>query len=96
MKTAIIGLSLGGLLAGCAPPPQAGPGQVPSDAPTQCRAERFQAYVGRNRSELPPRPAGETWRVTCTTCAVTMDYQPARLNIVYDERTGVIRQVKCG
>jgi hypothetical protein len=27
---------------------------------------------------------------------VTMDYNPRRLNIVYDEATGVIRQVKCG
>jgi len=52
--------------------------------------------VGRNRSELPARPAGEVWRVTCTTCPVTMDYSPDRLNILFDESTGVIREVKCG
>lgn len=97
MKHALASLAMGGLLAACAPPPLAGADPLPpSDAPSQCRAERYQSYVGRNRSTLPPKPAGETWRVTCTTCAVTMDYNPSRLNIRYDERTGVIREVKCG
>ncbi|MFN5618247.1 MAG: I78 family peptidase inhibitor [Brevundimonas sp.] len=41
-------------------------------------------------------PAGATWRVTCTTCPVTMDYNPGRLNILYDRDTGVVREVKCG
>ena len=69
---------------------------APGDGPSQCRADHYQRYIGRNRSELPPRPAGEVWRVTCTTCPVTMDYNPRRLNILYDETTGVIREVKCG
>lgn len=97
MKIAIASLALGGLLAACAPPPGSGaaPG-APSDQPTACRADRYQAYVGRNRSELPPKPVNEAWRVTCTTCPVTMDYNPSRLNIFYEERTGVVREVKCG
>ncbi|HST92996.1 MAG TPA: I78 family peptidase inhibitor [Brevundimonas sp.] len=99
MKVAIATLALGALLAACAPPLDAGadPGIVrPSNDPTPCRAERYQSYVGRNRSELPPKPVNETWRVTCTTCPVTMDYNQSRLNIFYEERTGVIREVKCG
>jgi hypothetical protein len=96
MKTLMLGLAMTGLLAACAPMQGDGPATAPSDGPAQCKADQYQRYVGRNRSELPAKPAGETWRVTCTTCPVTMDYSPTRLNIVFDEATGVIREVKCG
>jgi len=83
--------------AACAPMEDGGGAPMPpEDGPGQCKAGQYQRYVGRNRSELPPRPADEVWRVTCTTCPVTMDYSPQRLNILYDEATGVIREVKCG
>lgn len=91
--------ALGGLtLAACAPMEggDGGSAPPPGDGPDQCKAAQYQSYVGRNRSTLPPKPTGETWRVTCTTCPVTMDYNPTRLNILYDEQTGIIRQVKCG
>lgn len=84
-------------VAACAPMDDGGsPSMPPEDGPSQCKAEQYQRYIGRNRSELPPRPADEVWRVTCTTCPVTMDYSPRRLNILYEESTGVIREVKCG
>ena len=83
------------LVAACAPV-DADSGNLPGDAPTLCRSEQYQRYVGSQRSELPDRPATEVWRVTCTTCPVTMDYQPGRLNILFDQSTGVIREVKCG
>jgi len=95
MRLLISSLAVAGLLVGCAPvetPPAGGE----DAAPTQCRAERYQHLIGRNRSELPEQPAGETWRVACTTCAVTMDYNPSRLNIFFEEDTGVIRRVECG
>ncbi|WP_332660465.1 I78 family peptidase inhibitor [Brevundimonas sp.] len=95
MKSLILCLSAAGLLAACAPMEPTAP-TTPSDGPAQCRADQYQRYIGRNRSELPPKPANETWRVTCTTCPVTMDYSPSRLNIFYEERTGIIREVKCG
>ena len=97
MKFLILAVAATGLLAGCAPMEDGGSSPVPpSDEPTQCRADQYQRFVGRNRSELPPKPANETWRVTCTTCPVTMDYTGSRLNIFYEERTGIIREVKCG
>lgn len=94
----------GGLLAltlgACAPMEGGGGGSMPPAGPPdeadQCKASQYQRWVGRNRSQLPQPPAGETWRVTCTTCPVTMDYNPRRLNILYDEQSGVIEQVKCG
>ena len=98
MRGLTILAALGGLtLAACAPM-EGGDGapMPPDDGPDQCKASQYQSYVGRNRSTLPARPAGETWRVTCTTCPVTMDYNPSRLNILYDEQSGIIRQVKCG
>lgn len=95
MKTLILCLTASLLTAACAPVEE-GDTIPPSDGPGQCRADQYQRYVGRNRSELPPKPANETWRVTCTTCPVTMDYSPSRLNIFYEERTGIIREVKCG
>ncbi|MGV8929083.1 MAG: I78 family peptidase inhibitor [Brevundimonas sp.] len=85
------------LAAACTPVEVGDPTPLPTgDGPTQCKADQYQRYVGRNRTELPPRPSDEVWRVTCTTCPVTMDYNPRRLNIVFDESTGVIGEVKCG
>lgn len=89
--------AVAGLVAACAPVDAGGPTSPPVlDGPTQCKADQYQRYIGRNRSALPPRPTDEVWRVTCTTCPVTMDYSPRRLNILFDEATGVIREVKCG
>lgn len=97
MKIQLLSLAAAGLLAAACAPVEPPPAPMPPDAgPTQCRADHYQRYIGRNRSELPPRPAGEVWRVTCTTCPVTMDYNPNRLNILYEQSTGVIREVKCG
>ncbi|HEY0927165.1 I78 family peptidase inhibitor [Brevundimonas sp.] len=97
MRVLMLSLAAAGLLSACAPMDGSDPvPTLPDDGPAACKADQYQRYVGRNRSELPQTPAGETWRVSCTTCPVTMDYNPRRLNIVYDEATGVIRQVKCG
>lgn len=98
MKILSLSLAAAGFLAvACAPVDDGGsPAMPPQDGPTACRADQYQRFVGRNRSELPPRPADEVWRVTCTTCPVTMDYNPRRLNILFDQSTGVIREVKCG
>lgn len=97
MSLIFAGLTVGAIAA-CAPMESAGPvaPTPPVEGPSQCKADAYRTYIGRNRSELPAKPAGETWRVTCSTCAVTMDYNPNRLNIVYDEASGIIRDVKCG
>lgn len=97
MRPLMISLAAIGLLAACAPMEGDGTGPMPPmDGPQACKADQYQRFVGTNRSQLPQTPAGETWRVTCTTCPMTMDYNPNRLNILYDQATGVIREVKCG
>lgn len=93
----ILALSSAAVLAACAgtaepaPPPTADNG-----AADQCRASAYERYIGRPRSELPRPPAGETWRVLCSTCPATMDYNPSRLNIVFDRQSEIITRVSCG
>ena len=102
MKTPFILSSLmaaGALaLSACAPVEGAAP--VPTPGPDTafkpCKVEDYRSYVGRNRSTIPTAPQGQTIRVLCTTCAATMDYRENRVNFVYDEASGVIREVKCG
>lgn len=68
----------------------------PSNELGQCKADAYRSYIGKNRSELPAAAPGETRREVCTTCAMTMDFNPDRVNIVYDANSNLITQVKCG
>jgi hypothetical protein len=98
MKLHAVSIALLALAAAaCAPTPAPDAPVVRAHDPLRaCPAAKYESYIGRNRSTLPPQPADETWRVTCTTCPVTMDYKSGRVNILYDQATGVIREVKCG
>lgn len=61
----------------------------------QCKASEYQALVGHTISELPDRPEGATWRLKCSTCPVTSDLRPNRLNVSYDEVTKIIDDISC-
>lgn len=78
-------------LASCA-----GGGASAPEPNDTCGASDYQGLVGQNRSEIPQQPAGATWRVACTTCPVTQDYRPDRMNIYFDDASGIIEEVKCG
>lgn len=66
---------------------------TPKDA---CGAADLQGLVGHPRTEIPvPLDPGRQ-RVACTTCPVTEDFRPDRLNFFFDAETGQIRQIKCG
>ena len=85
-------------IAACAPM-MGGPVTPPppsASLPGECKADAYRSYIGKNRSELPATPAGETRRVVCSTCAVTMDFNPERVNIVYDTTSNLVTEVKCG
>ncbi|HEY4585076.1 MAG TPA: hypothetical protein VIG84_01650 [Brevundimonas sp.] len=61
-----------------------------------CKADEFQWLIGKPRTEIPVPVDVVNRRVACTTCPITEDYSPYRLNIFYNQRTGLIEQVRCG
>ena len=75
-----------------APPPAPAP-PPPADL---CRAGEHQALVGKPRSEIPVPVNPSRQRVACTTCPMTMDYNPERLNFLFDAATGRVVEVRCG
>lgn len=79
-------------------PAAGGPDPEDDDAARRdaCRSRQYRYLVGQHRSRIPAKPAGETWRVTCTSCPITMDYSESRLNIFYDEESGIVEAVRCG
>jgi len=88
-----------------APPPQPPPASRPAPPPTTpepdsaddaCNAKAHRHLVGRPRSEIPVPVKPNLQRVACTTCPVTMDYNPNRLNFFFDAATGIIKDVRCG
>lgn len=95
------------MLASCVspPPPLVNPDTPASTPPPTasappsrdlCRAGEHQALVGKPRNEAPVPVLPTLQRVACTTCPMTMDHNPYRLNILFDADTGIIREVKCG
>ncbi len=92
------------LLGACAsevsaptPPRPQDPPPRPAPAPVdQCGASQAQGLIGRHRSEIPVPVNPGLQRVACTTCPVTMDFHPRRLNFFYDAETGLIKEVRCG
>lgn len=87
----IAGMMLaGGLMAGCAKMPAPEP-----TGPQRCSAEASKGLIGSHRGAVD-FAAGANVRFVCTTCAATQDYDPNRLNIRFDEATGIIRSVDCG
>lgn len=91
------------LLAACAsepsaPPPSKPEAQAPAPAPEpdHCGAAEAQKYVGRARTEIPAPVHPNLQRVVCSTCAMTMDFNERRLNFIFDEKTGIVKEARCG
>lgn len=78
------------------PPPVYRPPPPPPPPADQCGAAEAQKYVGRPRSEIPIPVLPALQRVACTTCPVTQDFSPRRLNFFYDAQTGIVKEVRCG
>jgi hypothetical protein len=75
-----------------APPPAA----RDLTAGSTCEAASLAWLVGKPRSAIPVPVYPSLRRVSCTTCLVTQDYVPARTDIIFDNATGLITDVKCG
>ncbi len=52
--------------------------------------------IGRSRREIPVPVLPELQRVACTTCPITRDFNPRRLNFFFDAETGLIQEIRCG
>ena len=61
-----------------------------------CRAGEMQWLVGKPKTDIPVPVDVVNRRVTCTTCPVTEDFSPHRLNIFFNDQTGIVEQVRCG
>jgi hypothetical protein len=70
--------------------------RMPAGEGDLCKAADFQYLVGKHRNEIPVPVEVVNRRVVCTTCPVTMDFSPYRLNIFYNARSEVVEQVRCG
>ena len=96
------------LLSACAAPPPPPPASAPPPPPPPrsappppvardaCFAKEHQQLVGQPRSRIPVPVNPSLQRVACTTCPLTQDYDPRRLNFLFDAETGLIREVRCG
>ena len=79
-----------------AAPPSAAPLPPPPSPKDACGAAELQNLVGRPRTEIPVPVHPDRQRVACTTCPVTQDFRPERLNFFFDAQTGLIREIRCG
>jgi len=88
------GILAGGLalLSACAANPEV---PAPAGMADTCGAAGSQGLVGRNIAAVS-FPADSNIRTACTTCAVTQDYRPDRMNVFFDQATGTIERVTCG
>lgn len=83
-------------LAGCA----GATGEPAMSGPNgECRAEPAQAYIGRKASaqvgaELLEATGAKTIRWVPPRTKVTMDFQPGRLTVTYDDDM-VIERISC-
>ncbi|WP_370235497.1 I78 family peptidase inhibitor [Brevundimonas sp.] len=80
------------LLAACAANPEM---PAPDGMADTCGAAGSQSMIGRNVAAVSFASDANV-RVACTTCAVTMDYNPDRMNVFFDQNTGRIERVTCG
>ena len=86
---------LAGALAACAATPAETPEPGPGPQAWRCNADDARSLVGSHIGAVTfPRDA--VVRNVCTTCPSTRDYRPDRLNLRFDEATGIIRSVDCG
>jgi hypothetical protein len=69
---------------------------MPAAPVDSCGAAEAQALIGKPRSAIPVPVRPELQRVVCTTCAMTLDFNPRRLNFLYDLSTGLIKEARCG
>ncbi|HST92997.1 MAG TPA: hypothetical protein VLJ13_12450 [Brevundimonas sp.] len=87
---------LGALAASaCAPvaPRETAPSGEP--IPQRCDAAAARSLIGSHVGAVDFAP-GANVRIVCTTCPTTRDLRPDRLNVRFNQATGIIERVDCG
>ena len=69
---------------------------VPTGADDTCGAATYAWLIGEDRAKIPATPPGKTVRVLCSTCPMTMDFHAGRVNIIFDQKSGVVGKISCG
>lgn len=80
------------VLAGACAPVQP---VVNAETPQVCDTAASQSLIGSHVGAVS-FAAGANVRIVCTTCATTRDYRADRLNVRFNEQTGIIERVDCG
>jgi len=91
MRVRVLTLAAGLALVACAPVES----PVTEPVPQRCDAEASRSLIGSHVGAVS-FPAGANVRVVCTTCPTTKDLRPDRLNVRFDQATGIIESVDCG
>ncbi|NEX91325.1 hypothetical protein [Caulobacter sp. 17J65-9] len=92
-------LALAAAVQACSRGGEGGPQQepkAPAGADDLCGADDLQWLVGRLRTMAPVTADMSRRRITCTTCPAPAEYDPARVNVLYDLKSGVVKEVRCG
>ena len=84
--------SMSVLAAACAP---VDPLPEQPAAAQRCDAQAARSLIGSHVGAVT-FPQGADVRIVCTTCPTTKDLRPDRLNIRFNEASGIIESVACG
>jgi hypothetical protein len=91
MRVRALTVAAGLALAACAPVES----PTTEPVPRRCDAEASRSLIGTHVGAVT-FPADANVRVVCTTCPTTRDLRPDRLNVRFDQATGIIERVDCG
>ncbi|MDE2578276.1 MAG: hypothetical protein KGL46_05680 [Hyphomicrobiales bacterium] len=61
---------------------------------SSCHAERLAGYVGKSVKALQAVRT-QNVRYVCEACAMTMDFSPQRLTVIYARKSGRVKQMRC-
>lgn len=81
--------------AACAPMEASAPAVPVAGGPQRCDAADAQSLVGTHVGVVTFASDANV-RIVCTTCPTTRDLRPDRLNVRFDQATGIIKSVDCG
>ena len=79
-------------LAACAP---VDPSPDETPIAQQCGLEGARSLIGSHVGAVS-FAQGANVRVVCTTCPTTKDLRPDRLNVRFNQASGIIERVDCG